>query len=101
MSCPVTLRLQANWDLYRAAKAGFAALADDAKSTPHPPKARNKHSPYASYLRIRGSLDLPGPPALGGWDFWEGFLRDPLNHNAAKLKLAAKAAGLMVSALRA
>jgi hypothetical protein len=91
---------QASWDFHRAAKAGFAALGDDAKTTRHPPVARGPPYPGDLFGSIMygGHLQaLPGPSSLGGWEFWEGFLRDPLSPSAVKLKEAMKTVNITVS----
>jgi hypothetical protein len=41
--------------------------------------------------------NLPGPLSLGGWDWWQGFLRDPLSPKATELKEALKTVGVSVS----
>ena len=84
---------QVSWDFHRAAKAGFAELAEDAKTTKHPPVPQGDNR----MRRLSGDLaDLPGDPSLGGWEFWEAFLRDPLSLNVAKLKEAMLAVRLKV-----
>lgn len=96
---------QANWDLYRAAKAGFAALSEDAKTTPHPPVARGHPHRDSLFAFTDGFLygghleNLPGAPSLGGWEFWDGFLLDPLSPKAAQLQQAMRTVGLSVSGL--
>jgi hypothetical protein len=90
---------QVSWDFHRAAKAGFAALGDDAKTTHHPPVARGFRPDITDQFASRvGHLQyLPGPSSLGGWEFWEGFLRDPLSPTAVELKMAMRTVTLAVS----
>lgn len=82
-------------------RPGFQVLADDAKTTQHPPVGRGhpyRYTPYASFLYGGDLQDLPGP---GGWAFWEGFLQDPLRPKAKELQEAMRAVRLTVSAPRA
>lgn len=78
--------LQANWDLYRAAKMGFSALADEARAVPDVPAFMSYRTSWAVRFTYRGHLrNLPGSL---GWSFWEGFMRDPLKPTVAQLKQA-------------
>ena len=92
---------QANWDLYRAAKAGFALLGQEAKALPGPDPFRLStpyHTSWSVRFKYGGHLrNLPGGPDLGGWGFLEGFLREPLKPTVAQLRKAFELVDMTVS----
>lgn len=80
-------------------------LREDAKTTPYPPIGREHYTPeqgpgwYRSVPTTDG-VDLErlpwGPGDSLCWEFWEGFLCDPLKPKAKELHAAMKLLGLKV-----
>jgi hypothetical protein len=95
--------LQVNWDLYRAAKEGWAVLGEDARTVRYPnyPIGRDAYTPEQGpgwYGNLpTDSVDLERLPGDSlGWEFWDGFLRDPLKPKAKELEAAMKLLRLKV-----
>lgn len=87
----------ANWDLYRAAKEGWAVLGEEARTVRYPnyPIGREAYTPEQGpgwYGNLpTDSVDLARLPGDSlGWEFWELFLRDPLKPRAKELEAAMK-----------
>lgn len=81
------------WDFYHAAKAGFEALGHAA--TEIYCQGKPAYIPMDVPAKMF-ELGKPSPTSLGGWQFWDCVVQQPMQLKLPQLKDAARYLGLQV-----